>query len=271
MTAAVFEERVDPGQTSSAVLSLLVHLALVAFLVFGVRWQNRPPETVSVELWDAPQPAPPPVAKVEPPRPVEPPKPAPKVEAPPPPKPEPKIEKPDIVEKAPPPKPKPRVEPKPEPKVEKKPAPKPEPKPAPLKPRVDESKQRMMEALERERQVLAMERERDQIQAQLARESRAGSTKALATWVGKIQSQIKSRIAKPIADAVPGNPKAVFIVTLLPNCEVLNVVKQQSSGNIAYDEEVERAIRRASPLPKPDKSEVFDRRLELTFRPKDPL
>ena len=259
MTAAVFEERIDPGRASSAVLSGIVHLALLGVLVFGVRWQNRPPEVVSVELWEPPSPA----VKPEPPRPVEPPKPEPRVEAPAP-KPEPKIEKPEIVEKAAP-------KPKPEPKVEKKPAPKPEPKPAPLKPRVDETQRRIQEELMREQASLAMERERDQIQAQLARERVAGDAKALQSWVGKIQSQIRARISKPLADAVPGNPQAIFMVTLLPTCEVLEVKKLQSSGNIAYDEEVERAIHKASPLPKPDKADVFDRRLRLTFRPKDPL
>ena len=253
MMAAVFEERIDPGRTSSAILSGIVHLALLGVLIFGVRWQNRPPEVVSVELWEPPAP----VVKPEPPKPAGPPKPEPRVETPPPPKPEPKIEKPEIVEKAAP-------KPKPEPKVEKKPAPKPEPKPAPLKPRVDETQRRIQEELMREQasRELALTRDTQRV---------AADTKALQTWIAKIQSQIKSRISKPIADAVPGNPKAVFIVTLLPNCEVLSAVKQQSSGNLAYDDEVERAIHKASPLPRPDKSEVFDRRLELTFRPKDPL
>ncbi|HEX2649356.1 MAG TPA: energy transducer TonB [Burkholderiales bacterium] len=237
-----------------------MHLALLGVLIFGVRWQNRPTEVVSVELWEPPAP----VVKPEPPKPVEPPKPEPRVEAPPPPKPEPKVEKPEIVEKAAPPKPKPA--PKPEPKVEKKPQPKPEPKPAPLKPRVDET-QRFREQLLREQASLA-ERE-----LALTRDSQrvAGDTKALQTWKGRIVNQIRNRISKPLADAVPGNPKAVFMVTLLPNCEVLEVKKVQSSGNAAYDDEVERAIHKASPLPKPDKVEVFERRLELTFRPKDPL
>ena len=254
MTAAVFEERIDPGRTSSAVLSAIVHLALLGVLIFGVRWQNRPTEVVSVELWEPPAP----VVKPEPPRPVEPPKPEPRVEAPPPPKPEPKIEKPEILEKAAPPKP------KPEPKVEKKPAPKPEPKPAPLKPRVDDTQRRIQEELMREQasRELALTRESARV---------AVDAKALQGWVGKIQGQIRNRISKPIADAVPGNPQAIFMVTLFPTCEVSSVEKLQSSGNIAYDDEVERAIRKASPLPKPDKTEVFERRLRLTFRPKDPL
>ena len=101
-SAALFEERVDPGKVSSALLAAAVHLALLAVLVFGVRWQNRPPEAVSVELWE-----PPPRARAcrgsaqaraqgrtgAAAEPVV--------------KPEPVIPKPDIVVKAPPPKPKP--------------------------------------------------------------------------------------------------------------------------------------------------------------------
>ena len=255
MTAAVFEERVDPGQTSSAVLSLVVHLALIAFLVFGVRWQNRPPETVSVELWEAPQPAPPPK--------VEPPKPAPKVEAPPPPKPEPKIEKPDIVEKAPPPKP------KPEPKVEKKPAPKPEPKPAPLKPRVDEMQIRMREQAMREQAALAMERERDQIQAQLARERSAARSKATADWMGKVSGKVRGNMVLP--PDIKGNPEAIFEVVQLPNGEVLSVKLKKSSGHAALDQAIERAILKSSPLPKPDNKEAPPRTFDLKYRPLDPV
>jgi colicin import membrane protein len=114
-----------------------------------------------------------------------------------------------------------------------------------------------------------VERERQQIREQLAKEAGAATSKALATWMGKIQTHIKSRINKDIADTVPGNPASVFMVTLLPNCEVLKITLQKSGGNKAYDDEVERAILRASPLPKPDKVEVFDRELRLTFRPKD--
>ena len=104
-SAALFDERVDPGKISSALLAAAVHLALLAVLIFGVRWQNRPPEAIAVELWEPPPPAPV----------VEAPKPVPKVEPAPEVKPEPVVPKPDIVLKAPPPKPKAvaKVEPKP--------------------------------------------------------------------------------------------------------------------------------------------------------------
>jgi len=238
--AAVFEERVDPGQVASALLAALVHLLLFAVLVFGVRWQNRPADSIAVELWEAAVPAPE----------LEAPKPLPTVE---PVKPEPVIPKPDIAEKAPAP----------------KPAPKPVAKPEPLKPRVDDTQKRMREVLAREQASLAIDRERQQIRDQLAREAASANTRALATWMDKIRIHIRNRIRVDVAQAVPNNPDAVFMVTLLPSYGVLKISKVKSSGNAAYDEEVERAILKASPLPRPDRPELFSRELRLTFRPRD--
>ena len=59
-SAAMFEERAEPGEWLSLALAVLVHVVLALVLVFGVNWQSRPPESVTVELWEAPQAAPPP-------------------------------------------------------------------------------------------------------------------------------------------------------------------------------------------------------------------
>ena len=233
--ATLFDERIDPGRITSFLLAAAMHVTLFAVLVFGVSWQNRPPEAVVVELWNEPVAA---VVEVEP-------KPAPPPVAV---KPEPVIAKPDIAEKAPPPKPVPKVAPR---------------------PRDEEAQRQIREQLNREQTSLAIDRERQQLREQFARDAAAANTKALETWMGKIQVHIRSRINKSIADAVPGNPPSVFVVTLLPNCEVLKISLLKSGGNKAYDDEVERAILRSSPLPKPDKAELFDRELRLTFRPKD--
>lgn len=257
MSAAVFFDRADPGRVSSALLALAVHLLLFAFLVFGVRWQSRPPETVTVELWEAPrQPA---ASAVEPPKPepkvepAPPPKPAPRVE-PAPPKPEPRIEKPEIAVKQP---------------AKIKPAPKPVAKPEPLKPRVDETQKRMREELAREQASLAIDRERAQIREQLARDAASASTKALATWVDKIRAKIRANIVLP--PDLKGNPEAIFDVVQLPTGEVLSAKLRKSSGHPGYDAAVERAILKSSPLPRPDRPELFQRSLELRFRPLDPI
>jgi colicin import membrane protein len=252
----IFDVRRDPGAASSVALALAVHVLLFAVLLVGVRWQSRPPQTVVVELWSEP----PPVQAQ--------PKPAPQIApAPPPaPKPEPVIEKPDIALKEPAkPKPVPEVKPKPE----VKPVPKPEPvaKAEPPKPRVDEAQKRMREELAREQAQFADARERQVIREQLARDSTSASARALDEYVGRIRAKVRGNWILPLD--LKGNPEAVFSVVQLPTGEVLSVKLARSSGIAAYDDAVERAILKSSPLPRPDRPELFSRELRLTFRPKD--
>ncbi len=84
-------------------------------------------------------------------------------------------------------------------------------------------------------------------------------------YVGKIRRKIQNNII--LASEVAGNPEAVFDVVQLPTGEVLSVALKKSSGNRAYDEAVERAINKSSPLPKPDQADIFQRQLSLKFRP----
>ena len=247
-------ERVEPGFVPSAVLAAAVHLLLVALLVFGVRWQSRPPESVTVELWQPPAPvmeAP----RIEPPAPTPPP--LPEV------KPEPRIEppKPDIAVKTPV---KPEPKPKPKPRAEAKPKPNPEVRP-PAPPREDVQK-RMREELAREQQALNVDRERQTIKEQLQREQSASRAKVQADYIGRIVVKIRGNIALP--QDIKGNPEAIFDVVQLPTGEVLSVKLRKSSGHRTYDEAVERAILKSSPLPRADPG-LFERQLELKFRPLD--
>lgn len=275
--AGFFEQRPEPGRGFSIALAAAVHLVLLAVLLLGVRWQNRPPEPVVVELWREP----PPPVRVEPkPEPKPEPTPEPVVE---PPKPEPVIEKPDIAIKEPPrPKPKPEVRPKPEPKpkLEAKPKPEPKPKPKPeakpkpeprpepkARPRDDEAQKRMREELAREQLALQTERERQTIKDQLARDAAAANSKALAAWADKVRARVRSNIILP--QDIKGNPEAIFDVVQLPTGEVISAKLRRSSGMRALDEAIERAILKASPLPKPDRPDLFQRAFELKYRPLD--
>jgi colicin import membrane protein len=55
----------------------------------------------------------------------------------------------------------------------------------------------------------------------------------------------------------------------LPTGEIIDVVLKKSSGVRTYDEAVQRALAKSSPLPRPERAEVFQRTLTLRFRPKD--
>jgi len=245
-TAAMFDERIDPGRIASFLLAAAMHLALFAVLVFGVRWQNRPPEAVVVELWNEPVAAP---VQAEP-------KPAP-VPEPVVAKPEPVIAKPEIAEKAPPPKP------KPVPKVEKQP----QPAPVVRRPRDEEAQRQIREQLNREQASLAIDRERQQIRDQLARDASAAQKRDYEAYAGRIKAKIRGNIVLPLD--LKGNPEAIFDVVQLPTGEVLAVKLRKSSGHAGYDGAVERAVLKSSPLPRPDRPELFQRALELKFRPLD--
>ncbi|MBI5908482.1 MAG: TonB C-terminal domain-containing protein [Betaproteobacteria bacterium] len=230
----------EPGKVPSIALALLVHLLLLVFLFFGVRWQSRQPEAVMVELWNIP-----PAPVVE------------QVVAQPPPKPEVKPE-PKPVEKAvEPPKPDIALEKKKE--VKKEMPKKPEPKL-----NLDRSKD-IREQLERETAALSQQLDKDRILDQMRRETATAAATADAAYIGKLKGKIKSNIVLP--PDIPGNPEAIFDVVQLPTGEIMSVKLRKSSGHTAYDAAVERAILKSSPPPKPDRPEQFQRSLEIKFRP----
>jgi len=243
-TLTYLEARPDYGMGRAFALAFAVHAVLLAVMFVGVRWQSHPSEVVSVELWEPPPP--PPVVEEKPPPPkLEPPKP----------EPEPQVKQPDIAEKAPPPKPKP----KPKPEAKK-----------------DEDLQKILirEQIALEQRKLNEERRRiddARRKAEAERTARelaaTARNRALTQWTDKIRGKIRGNIVLP--QDISGNPEAIFDVALLPTGEILSVRRRKSSGHAAYDEAVERAIYKSSPLPQPDQPNLFRRDLELRFRPFD--
>ena len=224
----------EPGGTAPAALSLLVHGVLFAILVFGLRWQSKHPDAVVAELWTELPAFEPPAPKVEP-----------KPEVKPPPRPEPKIEqkasKPDIALER-----------------EKKAKKKEEPQ---LK---FDTTQRIREQLAQEQQALSRSREKQEALKQFASPALpVGDPR----YIEKIRARIWSNIIPP--SDLKGNPEAIFDVVQLPTGEVLSARLRKSSGNKDYDEAVERAILKSSPLPRPDRPDQFQRELTLKFRPKE--
>ncbi len=283
MTAGVYttgNERVVSG-----VLALAMHLLFLALLIFGVAWQKREPQAVVVDLWSdlppMPAPKPPPVPEVKP--------------APAPPPPAPKVEV----------KPAPKVEPK----VEPKPEPVPDPEIALKEKRERERKAReqaLAEKKKREEQALAekkrqeaqaladkkrreeqarlaalkaqrakeaearrLAREQAEAQRKLAAAEAAAQAKLIDEYTRRIREKIKRFIVEP--PNLPGNPEVIFAVTVLPGGEILDVKTRRPSAVAAWDSAVERAIRRAQPLPLPPDPALMSkfRELELVFRPKE--
>jgi len=265
----------EPGRGAAALMAVLMHVLFFILLVFGISWQSRHPQVTAVDLWsDLPPP----------PQPVEPPKPAPEVKAPPPPQPEAKPE----------PKPEPKPEAKPEPvkpdillkeKAEKERAEKEKAekekrkreeqhKLAVANRKAAEEQQRLIkEQLAKEEEERQTKQDREAalktIQTEQAATQAAAQNRLIQEAIDKIQAKIRPHVVVP--PDIQGNPQAVYKVVLLPGGDVLSAILVKSSGVPAYDDSIERAIRKAEPLPVPSDpvlSQKF-RELELRFRPND--
>jgi len=225
-----------PGKRISFALAISVHLLLAAFLFYGVRWQTKATNVVEVELvLAAPEPA-----VVAPPAPVAVP-PAPTVEPPPPPK-------PDIAIKE-------KEKPKPPPKVE------------PPRPRVDPVQEQIKREMEQLTQRKNMDNAEREVAQKQAAQAKAAHDKAIADYMSRIRGKIRGNIVVP--PEIKGNPEAVFDVTQLPSGEIVTVRLKRSSGHATLDAAIERAILKSNPLPKPQQADLFERSLELRFKPLD--
>ncbi|TCS74064.1 cell division and transport-associated protein TolA [Sulfuritortus calidifontis] len=262
-------------QWSAGALALLFHAVFFLALVFSVSWRQAPSLPVMAELWTS-LPAPPVQAEPRP-LPPPPPKPAEVNPEPSPAKPEPS--KADIALKA------------------KEAA---KQREAELQ-RIEQEKKRLkleqekkLEAERRQKEEAARkkameERKRaldrtlaEQMDSELAQEAAqlnqmrqqqqasAARNKLIADYQERIRQKIRSYIRLP--RNLTGNPEAVFRVELLPNGEVQRAVLVRTSGQTAYDQEVERAILKASPLPMPPDPAAaasFRSGLTLKFRPQE--
>lgn len=272
---------------SSGGLALLVHGMFFVALMIGVSWKTLPQLPVEADLWSAlPEPPPPPEPEPEPLAPPTPPPPAPMVAA--------KVEKVDIAleqEK------KRRAEESKKAELAHQEELKRQAeeqvrleKERLEKARLDkerEDRERLEQAQEKERKEKAKREQQRQMEQEMARQAqeelaaeeaeirarqeRANAARRTSTvndFKRRIQVKIQSYVRLP--PKLSGNPEAVFRVTLLPNGEVRRVTLMQSSGQPAYDVEVERAILRASPLPLPNDKQIaasFRDDLILKFHP----
>lgn len=102
------------------------------------------------------------------------------------------------------------------------------------------------------------------LQAQLAEEAaRRQAENALEEFIPYIQDKIQRNWLRP-----PGSPaglSCIVKVRLLPGGDVGSVSVARSSGDSIFDDSVERAVRKASPLPLPDDPEMFRYFREINF------
>jgi colicin import membrane protein len=116
---------------------------------------------------------------------------------------------------------------------------------------------------------LSAQREAD-LQHSLAAEEHvmaARNNGQLASWEAQIQARIQRAWLKP-PSARTGIDCIVY-VTQVPGGEVVNVRLGQCNGDAAVRESIQAAAFRASPLPPPPDPALFERNLEIQFKPVD--
>jgi len=268
-----------PGSNLAAgAMALGVHVLFLLLLVFGVSWQTQHPAPVMVDIWDAlpqqPSPRPRPQPKIVPPEPVKLPVPI-------------KTEPAPVVKEVPLPK-------APDIALEQKKADAERVKKlkalheAEQKARDDaahteavaiKKKRELLRKMDEEAllQRIADEDAANETRRQKQAEAKAAASKRqaeLATAVGLYRDKISATVRgnTRLPDNLKGNPEVRCLVRLLPTGEVLSVKVTQSSGNVAFDEAVVRAIEKSSPLPLPaerDARAEFVPELSFVHRPKE--
>jgi colicin import membrane protein len=127
--------------------------------------------------------------------------------------------------------------------------------------RAAEERRRLAEAQD------TTEREAD-LKRSLAAEEKASverSSAALASWEAQIAAKINRAWLRP--PTARAGISCVLNVTQVPGGEVIQVKIGECNGDQAVRESIEAAVYRASPLPPPPDPALFDRNLRINFRP----
>ena len=116
-------------------------------------------------------------------------------------------------------------------------------------------------------QKLLAEKEQAEQKDQVEQERARAVQKEVTEYSAKITAKIRRNIVLP--PDIPYNVTTEFYVTLMPGGMVLKAELTKPSGSAAYDSAVERAIKKAQPLPLPPDITLFDifRDLHLKFSP----
>ncbi len=124
------------------------------------------------------------------------------------------------------------------------------------------------ENAKRERERAAQrQREEDMLRA-AAVEAEANAARdagLLDQYISMIENRIKQNWDRPLS-ARPGIDCTVRVVQL-PSGDVMSAVVGACNGDAAVRTSIERAVMKASPLPKPPNAALFERNLNVRFQP----
>jgi colicin import membrane protein len=291
------------GSWRAVTLALTVHIALLAFLWIGVRWQNETPLVVEAEIWDPqireaaplPEPEPTPKPRVPVPAPVPVPVPEPVV------KPPPKVEEPEVA------KPDIALEKKKEEKKRKEQEQ--HDKDLAKQKAADKEKELKAEQQQKDKDAklakqkaddaaakkkdeadkLADDKQRKQTEAdkKVSDKRRQDDLKRMLSqtpgtgdaaksqgprgtpaYASKVAAKIKSNTVFDVPSDLAGNPSVEYEVKLQPDGSVGGIRLTKSSNVPGFDDAVKAAILKSEPFPK-DVDGTVPGSFSLSHKPKD--
>jgi colicin import membrane protein len=138
----------------------------------------------------------------------------------------------------------------------------------------EEQAKRDKEAADKRARELAEQRRRQQaeseLQQQLALEAEQNAAREaglLDQYIRMIENKVKQNWQRPLS-ARPGLDCVVRVVQL-PTGDVVSATVAACNGDEAVRRSIERAVMDASPLPRAPNPAVFDRNLNINFKPEE--
>ncbi len=131
-----------------------------------------------------------------------------------------------------------------------------------------QAEQKRQEAAQRAADEQARADREADLKNRLAAEEHSNATRssaAMASWEAQITARIQRAWLRP-PSARPGT-ECVLHVTQVPGGAVVNAQIGTCNGDQAVRESIEAAAYRASPLPPPPDPAMFERNLDITFKP----
>ena len=131
----------------------------------------------------------------------------------------------------------------------------------------------MLEQERQEREYADQQRRQAALEAAAIAEANAradaAANKALSDWAALVSQKVRRNWSRP--PNLSQDLLAKVQIVMLPTGDIANVKIVQSSGNPVYDDSVEKAIRKSSPLPKLADPRAYAkaRDLILKFTPRD--
>ena len=129
--------------------------------------------------------------------------------------------------------------------------------------RIAEEKRKAEEKAEFERALLEEERREEEAKKQAARAARLQTQ--LQQYIIQIGQKVENNWLRPVTTTA--GQSCEIIVTQTMSGDVIDVRLQACTSDNAFQRSVERAVRKASPLPLPPDPELFDREIHFKFKP----